>query len=234
MRHFVQGLHVVLNHNLIGGGIRHESLFPHRMCKCDGQYSENKRCRMDTSPRFSWISSVQRDLGSCQAHADYNILYRPVMVNLDHDVAPTNLLNPKLFPCQPPDNDDRPVLVILSYGFHTQTNAAVTAKRFLEPVLSNPFFSPQCRRSVILFDSLGVVDRAVEKIFPHEARELTQVFNREIQAYLMEHHKNVTFLPHWNLTEDAQSSDGVHYLLDVNMQKVYNVLNLLEAMQKEG
>ena len=76
--------------------------------------------------------------------------------------------------------------------------------------------------------SLGLDDK-----YPHQSRESAYSFNEHIIAYLQEKPFPIYILDQHNLTMDAQTSDGFHYLSDVNLLKVYFIIHLSTQIKQE-
>ena len=71
---------------------------------------------------------------------------------------------------------------------------------------------------------------ALDDSFPNQSRNNVLIFNSEIKELFifagMTPGRDVVFLDWWNLTKDAQSSDGLHYLSDVNLAKAAQLIYL--------
>lgn len=127
-------------------------------------------------------------------------------------------------------NDTRPVAIVASIGLHLGTNAKNTIHA-LETLI--PFFlssNSKCPEVEVkvLWISLGAQARRLDNIYPHQSRENAAIFNHEVSEYLKKNYSSkVDFLDVLELTRDAMTSDGVHYLSDVNLIKAAYVLNYL-------
>ena len=72
--------------------------------------------------------------------------------------------------------------------------------------------------------------RKLDRRYPLQSRERALAFNRYMETRLkgLEHLNHTpTIVDWWNLTRDAQTSDGFHYLTDVNLIKVNHLAHVL-------
>lgn len=86
----------------------------------------------------------------------------------------------------------------------------------------------------IVFSGIPVVDKVVEKKYPHQHRSLIKVQNLYIHRWLDRYYPRVLYIDLYNLTLDGteRTSDGFHSLSDVNMMKATYVLNLMDGMSR--
>ena len=79
---------------------------------------------------------------------------------------------------------------------------------------------------------MSSMSSAISVMYPHQSRENILLFNEGIKDLFVSSGllpgQDVLILDWWNFTADAQSSDGVHYLSDVNLGKAAQILYLAE------
>jgi hypothetical protein len=90
----------------------------------------------------------------------------------------------------------------------------------------------------IVFAAMTGQSRSMDKQHPHQSRESSNLFNEKMQDLIRSSGApgsgNVLFLNWLNLTADAQTSDGLHSLMDVTLSKVSHLLCLLEMLSSTG
>jgi len=84
----------------------------------------------------------------------------------------------------------------------------------------------------LIWVSMNSQSAALDEDYPHQSRENALLFNERIRKSFISigltPGQDVLLLDWWNLTADAQSSDGIHYLSDVNLAKAAQILYLAE------
>jgi len=66
-------------------------------------------------------------------------------------------------------------------------------------------------------------------MYPHQSRENALTFNDQlVEAFAND--DEIRVVDFWNLTLDAQSSDGYHYLTDVNSVKADVVVAIVDMI----
>jgi hypothetical protein len=111
------------------------------------------------------------------------------------------------------------------------SDSGITIKEYIDPILKHPRFD-ECSKNNKITVSWGQFDaqsRSLDGPFPHQSRENAIVFNENIARHFKETSYsgiNIHVIDWWNFTRDAQTSDGFHYLSDINVFKAYHVLNL--------
>jgi hypothetical protein len=222
-RHLVQGILINLRNDFILGGILSSDVRPYSYCRCDGQFSEHAFCRLNNGyfqnlktpfqlgvcshlppPGFGWSSSVGGD-----------------QINRVFDTPH----------CNTTDADARKTLVVLQGGLHLGTNAARAFNAIVRPVLQHPGYTTCPDQYQLVWLAYNAQSRSTDAKYPRQSRENGLVFNQEMQRLLLPH--GIPILDWWNLTADAQTSDGVHYLVDVNYAKAQHLLYLAELLSKE-
>ena len=215
-RHMTQGLFALLSMDLLYGALPRLSpqLPLYERCQCDGQFSENLDCRT-----FGWDHMFALDdyrkYGVCSTAHDWRFQYGE---GSDFQWLCTTY-------------DPRPRFVFLQGGTHTKTSASATVEKFIAPALSSlrQRVEQRCGGPIyVVWSGVGVQNRALDVKYPMQSRELAAVFNDETREYLQRANVSVLSLDFWNLTLDAETSDGFHGLTDVNMMKALALLNVMQ------
>ena len=79
------------------------------------------------------------------------------------------------------------------------------------------------------FGGMGGQARRVDPIFPHQSREAVRNFNDAAFSYVSATHSLPSF-DYLELTRDAMTSDGVHFLSDVNLVKAAYLVHWLDLV----
>jgi hypothetical protein len=76
---------------------------------------------------------------------------------------------------------------------------------------------------------------SVNKRYPHQSPQNGIIFNQQMQELFDSNGmENTTTIDWMNFTKGAQTSDGVHYLMNVNFFKAQQLLLLADLMLDEG
>jgi hypothetical protein len=98
---------------------------------------------------------------------------------------------------------------------------------FFVPYMNHPVIQ-NCSKAgklKVVWMSFHAQSRQLDAKYPTQSRESTAAANLEIKQLLVERgYGHVPILDMMNLTTDAQTSDGYHFLSDVNLHKAYSVL----------
>jgi hypothetical protein len=70
----------------------------------------------------------------------------------------------------------------------------------------------------------------VDRKYLRQSRENATLFNMQMNHMIQKVIPNVTIIDWLNLTIDAQTSDGVHFLTDVNLQKANHFLHVIKFL----
>ena len=210
-RHLVQGVTMVLNGNLEYGAVPHakESRI-YDDCRCDGQFSEAKECRMSID---TFVDN--RAAGLCPGTSGhFALVYNGGMIGNNALVS---------------QYDTRPIFFFLSAGTHYKMDANVTIQEFLEPNLSKIEAMKAANSELWVLTSwgaMGAQGRMLDTKYWRQSRENSAVFNQQIGEYALKNGVQTVF-DWWNLTRGAQASDGLHLLTDVNVVKAQYIINWL-------
>ena len=133
------------------------------------------------------------------------------------------------------ESDTRPVFFFLSAGLHLYMNPKKTAQDFLMPNIKKIRAAKAAAPEVsvlVSWGSLGAQARTLDSIYPSQSRENAAIFNLHMADFAHSHEFDTVF-DWWNLTKDAQTSDGLHMLTDVNMLKAQYIVNWLSLALNE-
>ena len=222
-RHVLQALFMLLTQDLQYGGIprmsRQVGLYD--FCRCDGQFSENALCRTyEQNNMFDLRDS--RTYGVCTPRLGspfqlgYELRYGGFSLPSNWDNAFCSA-------------DVRPRIIVVNGGVHYQYEIEKIKTTLLYPLFDRiqnatvtcAYFIPW---RVIYLNS-PAQSRVLDIKHPNQRRELVANFNQALIRELAT--LNVTVLDVWNLTRNAATSDGFHYLSDVNLQMAITIVNWL-------
>ena len=110
----------------------------------------------------------------------------------------------------------------------------------LQPrIFENPRYikCQQQNKIKVIFVGLHAQSRILDEHYPHQSRENAIRFNQNISAYFRDpvqiekyYTNKIIEVDPWNLTADAQSSDGLHFLSDVNVVEANHILNVVKML----
>ena len=222
MRHLNQALFMLLRGDYEYGGIPLQmgNLEVFEKCRCDSQFSEHGMCRFGSS--MSFLDHRQYGLclgGPVQPFALTNAYSTECHLGWDASMCP---------------KDSRPVMILAGGGAHHQSDANATIAHLIDPLMEAvkqaALSCPHAKLHVAWF-GLGTQSRGLDVAYPHQKRENIAAFNSRVSHYLQSSYQ-VDFFDVWNLTKDAPSSDGYHYLSDVNIVKAMYVANYLDMLSE--
>jgi hypothetical protein len=217
-RHLRQALLITLRRDLILGGI--ETKNKHREdnpfdCRCDGQFSEHAHCRQNDN---FFNVMTPRDLNLCsklpyqdQFHFDDNINWTSINCSLP---------------------ETKGILLLLQGGLHYSMNVDQTMNAFVLPSIRHPSFQlcANVNKLRVVWIAFSSQSRSVDQKYPAQSRENALQFNQQMNQKIKEAIPNITIIDWWNLTLDAQTSDGVHFLTDINLQKANHFLHVIKFL----
>jgi len=215
-RHMHQGIFIGMRSNYISGGIYSTNVPTYEHCKCDGQFSEHEICRKNDGLFQHAESSHQ--LGVC-AHL------KPFSISWSNDIPDIVKSN-----CESSDYYSPNVLLVQG-GLHLRLDSSRTIKAFMNLFEDQQWIDCVKRgKAHVIWITVGAQSRNLDHKQPGQRRERAVVFNREMEEYFSSIEMNVTIIDFWNLTRDAQTSDGLHLLLEANMLKTFYVLQVLKTI----
>jgi hypothetical protein len=222
-RHVTAGLHIGLKNDFVSGGMVTSDPARKEFCRCDGQFSEHAECRnLDES----FFDFRPQQLGLCPKLHNNDTDHQMDLHVADYLDAVDCLLN----------FDTRPMLLIFQGGLHHSSNALATYNSFL-PIWQNDALKTclKHKKVIVVWCSFNTESPVVDKIFPHQSPENATIFNQQMQdLFDSSGMENITTINWMNFTKGAQTSDGVHYLMNVNFFKAQQLLSLADLMLDEG
>ena len=230
LRHISQGLFMLMTEDLQYGAIPRMSRQPGLFdtCRCDGQFSEHERCRTyEYRNMFNMLDP--RVYGACSHSVDSSFAFS---FELKHG----GLALPADFETAFCNPDKRPRMIVANGAIHYQYDTnRVANSTLLRPLIERLQLAqtacPHPLRWRILFISATAQSRLLDLRYPHQVRERATQFNLDMAQLLAP--MGLDMFDVWELTANAASSDGFHFLSDVNMQAANAILNLLDHYSKE-
>lgn len=221
-RHTAQGLNMLLKEDwMLGAYPLGSGLAPDLMdkCRCDGQFSEHKLCRSFDGQKL--LPGDPRDCGACtwlSSQETFHLHYLELPGKEDGPVW-EQLCN----------EDPRPGLIMLNGGTHFGSGVETTKKDLITKTYEKlQEVKTRCQWTCdikMVWAGLNAQSRLLDQRYPHQSRESAKHFNDLMDDYVA---SRLGMLPlsFWNLTRDAPTSDGFHYLSDVNMYKAIVLLHV--------
>ena len=232
-RHLHQGVFVGLRSDLVSGGIHSSHTASYDRCRCDGQFSMIKECRLNDGRFFE---TYPHDIAICSR---LDPLISPFRLHHDDRINGVTSDNRAFGGVDCRDKESRGVLLLMQGGTRFGMNAT-NALSWVKRVLSNRAALRHCRdegRLTVVWSSNPArswkLDDESGASPPHERREHDVEFNREMEERLRSLKMNVTAVDWFNFTLDAQTSDGSHFLTDVNLFKGYYLLTLAGMLKAQ-
>jgi len=226
LRHVRQGFFMTLNNDFIHGSMISSSNKANR-CQCDGQFSEHLDCRVNDGffnamkpsqmGLCPWPSSLtQRRVGDEFTYAGFE--WPDLGLDIWNDIDCAN--NP----------DFRGLALIIQGGLHFRLSPTKVFDEFINLHLSNPKYL-QCKKMnkvVVIWTSMIGQAHILDPVFPIQTREKVIMFNEEMARKL--ENTDVKILDVFKFTKDAQTSDGLHKLMDVNIFQAYYTIQLIDFL----
>ena len=226
-RHFNVAFLSTVREDLIRGWSRYavDPIMNHS-CYCDGQFAGHLACRTRIQNQsFPEVENVRVQLSS-------NVVYQHMRLYGHENPTEMTALLPHGMNCSKIQGD---ILLILQGGMHFRMDAGKTYAK-MRSLLNQPAFLDCAAKHKILFIFLSVDTFSPKSVqrFPRQSPVNAHKFNGEIQGFFARNgHVNMTFIDWMAMTKNAQTSDGVHKLLDVNYFKTQYVLHVAHLMQRE-
>jgi hypothetical protein len=221
-RQLRQAMYMSLSNNFVLGGMIKDETWAYQNCRCDGQFSEHKGCRAVTR-YFEKLWFPQKE-GYCS--------------QLPNNRTPFQLLSYpdwNLLQCEENSEESRPMLIIFQGGTHFMSNATIYVQKSIFPILESPGYEKCQKLGKVHMVQLSFTaqSRTLDNAYPHQSRENATEFNGYLQQFNQEHQLQFHTLDWWNLTKDAQTSDGFHFLSDVNVIMAQYIFNLAKQLSKQ-
>ena len=83
----------------------------------------------------------------------------------------------------------------------------------------------------MIWITYGAQSRQLDGKHPHQSRENATVFNFQMETELEKRMPDVIIIDRWWLAAKAQTSDGFHFLLDVNLVKANQLANIMNYLE---
>lgn len=223
-RHMSQGLFMILRNDVVLGGINsgvtNVETNPYKYCKCDGQFSESEMCRKNDGVFNGFKTHYEANMCS---HLEQTFSFY-------HSGFSWGDLN-----CGDPNN--RGVFLFIQGGVHYLSDWEKTVNGVVDPLLKSSGFE-ECAKANKINVSWGQYNsqsRSLDDKYPLQTRENALKFNENMARHFEQNLYSgikVHVIDWWNFTKDAQTSDGFHYLSDINIFKAYHVLHLATLTRK--
>jgi hypothetical protein len=240
-RHVQEGLFIALSNDFVTArGTLFASVDSQEKCQCDGIFSEHEVCRMN-SPMLSKVQP-HGHAGLCPRiiTKEDDTLHTTVQLTR-HSYAfsegPAMFLKTNFTHVQC-DAETKPVVLSLQAGLHFNSDP-VKAHRFMAPLLNHPAIRECARlgKLLLIWHSFESQARQVDQNYPRQSREKGEAFNANLRGILRSEFElvknNVTFIDWMNLTAGAQTSDGVHHLMNANYYKAHYLVSIAMQMLEE-
>ena len=227
-RHTVQGLYSLLSEDVVYGALppRTEEVHLYGNCTCDGQFSEAKVCRL--FPVEAMSLSHPQSYGICRSNLSHRFTFTLKWVG----PGPEHWWDDLEWLCTA---DQRPRIIVLQGCLHYRVNATKVVDELLVPFFTGLItLHRSCRFPLswrIMWIGVSAPSRSMDQSWPHQSRDRQKAFNSYVSAWLAQ--LGIPTLHFFNLTLEAATSDGNHYLSEVNMLKASAILNVMHIMQSE-
>jgi hypothetical protein len=223
LRHLYQGMLAVLYGDVVSGAIptAGRDIFTVKHCRCDGMFSEVLGCRV-----WEFNGGTHGDARAPSLHFNDP--------SEEHDAGAGACDGPR-----------RLKLYGLQGGLHVHCDVTRTIDLIIMPRLMpilDALRPPKCGATPpevhVVWLGFGSQSRALDAPFPHQSRENASAAAAEITHQLQAQWPAlaagtgaVLHVLDWaNLTADAQTSDGQHFLTDVNVAKAFALLRLMDLV----
>ena len=224
-RHVLDGFYTSLKNAFVWNGMLDDRNATRvEMCRCDGQFSEDDTCRK-FKRNYQIIQPSPTSHEFCP-----NLFHNPPTVG-------DPFLMRKISPISCPRYDDayikymedtfqnidctdpkyKGMLLILEGGLHFHMKASEYIEQFLEPFLNHTVFE-SCSRNqklFIIWQDNGSQNPQLDTVYRHQTAANTLLFNQGMHEYLDQRGlENVPRMNWMNMTKLAQTSDGLHGLMN--------------------
>lgn len=225
-RHTVQGLMMMLTRDLVSGSFPWATKKTSEVmgaCECDGQFSGNLLCRPDNFGSLLPTNPCSHLTGNTFA-----LHYASI-------AGPGQSLDVPLWRslCS---NDSRPILLFLNGGVHYRLDANLIKNVLIDGInerIRN--ISSVCKWNLefkITWTGMHSQSRVLDRLYPRQTRDKAVIFNEDVDDYVSTEYGMIP-VNFWNLTKDAQTSDGLHSLSDVNIFRANALLHVAKFLLKD-
>ena len=228
-RHMTQALFMLLTDDLRYGALprfsgHRQPMFDH--CQCDGQFSEHLVCR-DYNQQSMYQLNDPRAYGVCTRQLQsttsplFAFTWSDSIWSLGADFCFA---------------DPRPRLVLLQGGAHFGSKPE-RFRGFLDEQMARIVnVSLACPHRLVwhaVWLGQSAQRRQLDKQYIWQTRENARSFNAEVAVHMLSKY-GVRMLDTWNVTVEAASSDGFHWLSDVNLVKAMAVVHYMQDVLRDG
>jgi hypothetical protein len=231
MRHVYEGMLIGLTDDVVDYLVPVTNHSYNDLCKCDGMFSESAACRtkyMRESSVYPQRQGICRSINNKSGDSPVRSCQLAWKFGYEHCDKFM-----KEMKCS--SADKRPMLLIIQGGFHFKANANVTFGHFL-PLWNHPMIK-ECARNrnlLVIWQGFEAVSPLNSAKYPHQGPKFAMPFNYAMETeFALAGMQNISFMDVFNLTLGAQTSDGLHKLLDVNYFKAQYTLAVAEFMLAE-
>jgi hypothetical protein len=125
---------------------------------------------------------------------------------------------------------------VLQGGAHFKSNAEEALRNWIDPLFNHETFHVcrQLNKLKIIWLSYGSQSRQLDEKFPHQSREYVAEFNVQMETELKKRVPDVVIIDWAHLTAEAQTSDGFHFLSDVNLVKSSHLASIISFLAEQA
>ena len=205
-------------------------------CICDGIFSEKKACRY-FQEYFQNIVPISKIEGGqlCTNNESFILGMQqstPFVTQKTGQPDPGGYIDWTSVDCT--NKLYRGILIVANGGLYFQMDASTTFDKVIQPMITHPKFETCLRYGKVnlIWIAMHSISTHMESYYPHQSRKNALAFNRQMTELFTSSglvlNQDVMILDTWNMTQNSQSSDGLHLLSDVNLAKAAQVLGLVE------
>ena len=225
-RHTVQGMYMLLSNDAMHGAFPpHTSPSIHGNCTCDGQFSEAKICRDFPYESMSFTDPQSHSI--CRDN-----LFEKFALSVRWAGPGQTWWDDLTWICSP---DSRPRFIVLQGCLHYKVNATRVVAEFLIPFLNSVYAlvlsCPHHLSLRVVWVGVSSPSRSMDFRWPHQSRANQLRYNERVSSWL--ENFGIRTIDFFNLTLGAATSDGNHYLSEVNALKAQAMINVMQEMARE-
>lgn len=234
-RHSILALYMLLTENYRTGGYPIYPSLPetiYNRCNCDGQFSEHFDCRDYQAGEVNLQHPLKKGLCPFDEH------FRGFHFNAgSSSVNHTKPLLPYLCSAE-----DRLRMVYLQGGAHFNSNADLFFREYIHPTIEEIIrIVRTCAHPIsfkirMIISGIGACDNFLQQKYPHQNTKAVIAYNARLKELVKMNFPTlpIVMIDFLKVTEraiaDGRTSDGYHFLSDVNLIKVMSILNIMEQM----
>jgi hypothetical protein len=225
------GMIMALTGNVVTGGM----LTPHHpahFCKCDGQFSEHESCRFRDG-LFEGITPHDKGMCPQLPYSNKNFTTEPFTLQLILSDTYGPPIDYNFLNCA---SNPKSILLMVQGGAHTQSEPHQTFDFYLKPLIHSSQYKGcvNAGKLKVIWTAYSATSHTMDAAWPHQNRDIiANKFNPTMQQLIAEHGVDIKIVDWWNLTADAQTSDGFHHLTDVNLMKALHLINVADLFARQ-